>query len=614
MTVLLQITAAHKRYGEQVLLEDAEATLHEGQKVGFIGRNGAGKSTLLRVLLGEEQLDRGSVQMHPRLRIGYLRQHDPFEPGESGLDFLQRDSGRPEWKCGEVAGRFEIKGERLHGPVSALSGGWQTRLKLAALLLQEPTLLLLDEPTNFLDLRTQMLLEEFLKSCRQSCLIVSHDRTFLQATCSATLELAHGKLNLFPGPVEQYLEHRQQQLEHQQRVNAALQVKRRQLETFIAKNRARASTASQARSKSKQLEKLQLTELPQEESTVIIQPPQVTPRQGPAVRCRDLEIGYPEARVAGEIELEIEHGWRVAIVGDNGQGKTTLLRSLVGDLAARAGEVQWGYGTRVGLYAQHVYRSLKEGQSVLEYLERQAEPGTVQQAILDMAGAMLFRGDQVHKPVAVLSGGERARLCLAGLLLQHNNILVLDEPGNHLDVDTLDALAQALQRYAGTVILTSHDRYFVGQVANCIVEVRDGRVLAFPGNYQAYLYRIEQEFISSREATAAALPAGQPTGAGQKNGRASSPADAGVSTEKAPERAPPLSPGEHRKLRKELQTVERKLEQVQTEKARIHAELMACTEPARSLELFEQHQGLIEQLEGVEQRWCELQALLDSPS
>src|SRR5687767_2322700 len=205
MAVLLQIKDARKIYGDQVLLDGAEATITDESKVGFIGRNGAGKSTLLRILLGEEELDRGEVIRHPKLRLGYLRQHDPFLPDETSLQFLMRDSGQPDWKCGEVAGQFEIKGAYLEGPITKLSGGWQTRVKLAALLLHQPNLLLLDEPTNFLDLRTQILLEHFLRDFREACLIVSHDRAFLKATCGHTLDLARGKLTLYPGKIDDYI-------------------------------------------------------------------------------------------------------------------------------------------------------------------------------------------------------------------------------------------------------------------------------------------------------------------------------------------------------------------------------------------------------------------------
>ena len=281
MAVLLQIRDAHKSYGDQVLLDGAEATLIEDVKVGFVGRNGAGKSTLLRVLLGEEELDSGEVIPHPRLNIGYLRQHDPFLPGESAHDFLIRDSGQPEWKCGEVAGQFELKGAYLEGPVAELSGGWQTRVKLAALLLHEPNLLLLDEPTNFLDLRTQILLEHFLRGFRQACLIVSHDRAFLKATCTQTLDITRGKLTMYPGKIDGFIEYQKERREHDLRVNATVQAKQKQLKRFIDKNRAGANTASQARSKQKQLDRLSTTEIEIDEPTAHMRAPVVEPRQGP---------------------------------------------------------------------------------------------------------------------------------------------------------------------------------------------------------------------------------------------------------------------------------------------------------------------------------------------
>src|SRR5262245_47891038 len=493
MASLLQITNASKHYGDQVLLEEAEATIPDNVKIGFIGRNGAGKSTLLRILLGEEELDSGEVLRHPNLRMGYLRQHDPFLPRESTLDFLMRDSGQPDWKCGEVAEQFELKGGYLLGPIEKLSGGWQTRVKLAALLLHEPNLLLLDEPTNFLDLRTQILLEHFLRNYQEACLIVSHDRAFLRATCSHTLDLSRGKLTLFPGKIDEFLQFQQDRRDHDERANAAVLAKRRHLEEFIAKNKARASTATRARSKSKQLERLETVELASDEPTANIHAPLVEPRKGPALRCRGLAIGYPDRQVAVDIDLEIDHGWRAAIVGDNGQGKTTFIRTVVDSLEPLAGEVRWGHGCQIGIYAQHVYTSLPEKQTVLDYLENVAAAGTKAQEILDLAGALLFRGEAVKKRIAVLSRGERARPCLAGLLLSQYNVLVLDEPGNHLDVDTVEALAEALLAYKGTVIFTSHDRHFMKRIATCIVEVRDGHVTNYRGDYESYLYAVNKE-------------------------------------------------------------------------------------------------------------------------
>lgn len=592
MAVLLQIKGACKSYGDQVLLDHADATITDDGKVGFVGRNGAGKSTLLRVLLGEEELEKGEVIRHPKLRLGYLRQHDPFQPGETALDFLMRDSGQPDWKCGEVAGRFEVKNAYLEGPVSKLSGGWQTRVKLAALLLHEPNLLLLDEPTNFLDLRTQILLEHFLKEYQEACLIVSHDRAFLRSTCSHTLDLSRGKLTMFPGKIDAFLEFQAERREHDLRTNAAVLAKRKHLEEFIAKNKARASTATRARSKSKQLEKLETVDVETDEPTATIRAPLVEPRQGPALRCRELSIGYPERTIAANIDLEIDHGWRAAIVGDNGQGKTTFLRSIVDSLAPIAGEVRWGYGCQVGIYAQHVYTSLPESKSVLDFLEYNAAPGTKNQQILDLAGALLFRGEAVKKRISVLSGGERARLCLAALLLSQYNVLILDEPGNHLDVDTVEALADALLEYKGTVIFTSHDRHFMKRVATCIVEVRDGRVTNYRGDYESYLYSVNKEIEEGERQQAVGL--------------SKSPAAA-----KAAKATPKALRRSEKEIRKEMTQLERTIAKLDEQKKSTNAQLMQSTIPAEALKLHNEVSALTTQLADAEERWLRLQEELD---
>jgi ATP-binding cassette subfamily F protein 3 len=588
MGVLLQFKDIHKSYGDQVLLDGAEATITDDAKIGFVGRNGAGKSTLLRVLMGEEELDAGEVVRHPRLRLGYLRQHDPFQPGETALAFLMRDSGQPDWKCGEVAGQFELKDAYLEGPLSALSGGWQTRVKLAALLLHEPNLLLLDEPTNFLDLRTQILLEHFLRNYREACLIVSHDRAFLSATCGHTLDLSRGKLTMFPGKIDAFLEYQRERRESDERTNAAVLAKRRHLEEFIAKNKARASTATRARSKSKQLERLEVVEIASDEPTANIRAPRVEPRKGPALRCRELAIGYPERTIASGIDLDIEHGSRAAIVGDNGQGKTTFLRTVVDSLAPLAGEVRWGHGCQIGIYAQHVYTSLPDKQTVLDYLESNAAAGIKTQEILNLAGALLFRGDQVKKRIAVLSGGERARLCLAGLLLGQSNVLVLDEPGNHLDVDTVEALARSLLEYKGTVIFTSHDRHFMKRVATSIVEVRDGRVTNYRGDYEAYLYSVNKEIDDGERELA--------------KGATKPPASIG----KAP-RAPVPARRNEREIRKEMTTLERTIARLDEQKRQGTAALMTATDPAEALRLHHEVADLTTQLADAEERWYQLQ-------
>jgi len=593
MAVLIQIRDAHKSYGEQVLLDGAEATLIDDVKVGFVGRNGAGKSTLLKVLLDDEELEAGEIVKHPDLRIGYLRQHDPFEPNESALDFLMRDSGQPEWKCGEIAGQCELKGAYLEGPVSQLSGGWQTRVKLAALLLHEPNLLLLDEPTNFLDLRTQILLEHFLRGFRQACLIVSHDRAFLSATCTHTLDLSLGKLTMYPGKIDEFLEYQEERRAHDEKVNATVIAKQKQLQKFIAKNRAGANTASQARSKQKQLDRLQTTEIAGDEAIAHVRAPIVQPRQGPAVRCKNLDMGYrleagEKLSIASGIELEIEHGSRTAIVGDNGQGKTTLLRTLVGSLDPLDGEVRWGHHCEIGTYAQHVYTSLPEQQTVLDYLEYKAEAGTSKQHILALAGALLFRDSHVKKKIAVLSGGERARLCLAGLLLGTYNILVLDEPGNHLDVETAEALMQALLVYKGTVIFTAHDRYFMQRVASSVIEVRDGRAKNYIGNYDAYLYSINKEIDEGeRQLKASKLK--------QQHGR------------KPPKSDHRASQRDQRKLQKEIRNVERKVARLDEQAKQLNAELLQETDAEEALRIHNEAAAVNAELGEAEERWLELQ-------
>ncbi len=596
MSVLIQVRDAHKQFGDQVLLDGAEVSLVDDVKVGFVGRNGSGKSTLLRVLLGEEELEKGEVIHHPTLRIGYLRQHDPFRHGESALDFLMRDSEQPDWRCGQVAGQFEIKGAYLEGPVRALSGGWQTRVKLAALLLHDPNLLMLDEPTNFLDLRTQILLEHFLREFNKAALIVSHDRAFLKATCSQTLELSRGKLTMYPGPIDQFLEYREERREHDRRVNATVIAKQKQLQQFIDRNRANASTASQAKSKAKQLAKLKTVEIDVDEPTVHIRPPQVTPRRGTALRCEALAIGYPGHRVADDIRLEIEHGQRVALVGDNGQGKTTLLRTLVHSLEPLEGEMKWGHGIELGTYAQHVYTSLDERLTVLEHLEQVSDSDTTRQDLLAMAGALLFRDEQIQRKIKVLSGGERARLCMAGLLLGTANVLVLDEPGNHLDVETVETLAAAIDRYQGTVVFTSHDRHFVRRIATHVIEVRDGTVKTYIGNYDSYLQSVEAEVDEGERQRAGDAGTQESAGGGSAGG---GPPKSSSADQRNDQR-------NQRRRQKEIKNLEKKIAKLDDDKRDINDKLLQETDPDEAVRLHEQLTKLAEELAEIEDRWMEL--------
>ena len=521
---------------------------------------------------------------------GYLRQHDPFHEGETVMEFLQRDSGQPDWRCGEIAWQFQLPDAMLPVTVHDLSGGWRTRVKLAALLLHDPNLLILDEPTNFLDLRTQLLLEDFLKSFRGGCLIVSHDRSFLSRTCAHTLELSRGRMTLFPGDVDAYLKNLAERREHDRRVNNATAAKRKQLESFINKNRANANTASQARSKAKQLERLQLIEVAGEETNILFRFPDITPRQGAALRTEGLGIGYPDLRVADGIQLEIEHGSRVGIVGDNGQGKTTFLRTLCGSLPALEGELQWGYGCQIGVYAQHVYTALPERHTVEEYLEYQAAPGTTTQQIKTVAGSFLFHGDLIEKQIRVLSGGERARLVLAGLLLERHNVLVLDEPGNHLDVETVEALAEALERYRGTVVFTSHDRHFMRRVATAVIEVSGGRVTSYPASYDDYVYRMQKELREGLRAEHASYAAHS------------------VPIPAAPSR---LGGREQREMQKKLRAVERRIARLDEEKRALSTRLLQATTTEEVTRLRGKIAQCDTEVGPLEEQWVELSCLLE---
>ena len=447
MPVVLQLIDAHKRYGEQALLDGASCALADDQKVGLIGRNGAGKSTLCRVLLGEEELDAGEVVRGRQLRLGYVRQHDPFQPGETVREFLMRDSGQPDWRCGEVAWQFQFPDAMLDRPVRELSGGWQTRAKLAALLLHDPNMLILDEPTNFLDLRTQMLLEHFLQNFDGGCLIVSHDREFLKRTCTHTLELvarpAHDvprQRRRLPGQRRRAPRARPPRERHDaHQAPAARNVHRQE------PRQGQHGQPGQEQGQAARAAAIDRHRRPGVDRAVSAFPRSSRGKARPCGR-EHLAIGYPDHTVARDVHVEIDHGTRVGVVGDNGQGKTTFLRTICGSLPPVAGEVTWGYGCQVGVYAQHVYTTLPENKTVLEYLEYQAAPGTNTQQIKDVAGSLLFSGEMIEKRIRVLSGGERARLVLAGLLLQKHNVLVLDEPGNHLDVESVEALAEALLR------------------------------------------------------------------------------------------------------------------------------------------------------------------------
>jgi ATP-binding cassette, subfamily F, member 3 len=493
--LLLQANGLSKNYGEKIILEDATVSINERQKIGVIGRNGAGKSTFFKMLTGDEQPDSGELVHMPDLRLGYIPQVDPFTPDETVLGFLMRYTKREDWECAKVAGQFQLKGAMLEKPIGDLSGGYQMRVKLTSTLLFEPNLLLLDEPTNYLDLSTLILLENFLKTFKGGFLCITHDREFLKKTCTSTMEVEHGKIVLHHEPLEAYLEFKAEQQALAENQNKNIDLKQKQLQTFVDKFGSKASKAKSAQSKMKQITRLDKDRISIASTlaTVRMVIPLSPARSGIGLSLDQLTIGYPERVIASGIQLDVDKGQKVAILGDNGQGKSTLLKTMAGHLDALNGKVRWSSELKIAYYAQHVHLALDPEETVHQYLKRTANKGVDDATIYKMMGNFLFKKGETQKQVKVMSGGEKARLCLAGMFLSQSDVLLLDEPTNHLDYQTVEAMGAALREFNGTVFVVSHDRTFVNLLATEIWEVQDGNVRRILGDYESYVWQKEEE-------------------------------------------------------------------------------------------------------------------------
>ncbi len=490
---LLQVKHLQKMYGRQVVLDDVSFVVSEGQKIALLGRNGAGKSTLLKILTGDEESDGGEILLLPWAKLGIVRQHEVLPATVSVLAYLEEGSGKPAWEIKKLAARFGLSEEHLEKNPSQLSGGYQMRVKIIAMLLQDPTLLVLDEPVNYLDLQTLLLLEKFLADYRGSFLLTAHDREFLQNTCTHTFEIEQGALVSYAGGVEEYLAWKEEQREYQRKNNKRLAREIAHHQEFVDRFRFKANLASRAQNKIKHIARLrgQLTALKGNlaEARIVISTPHIT--SGTAVRVEKASLGYGASVLASQISFEIKRGDKVVIAGENGKGKTTLLKALAGKHAPLTGSVKWWHHANIGYYDQKTDASLLPHETVLGYLTRLAPENTSGERLLMMAGNFLFRNDDLEKPTSILSGGERARLCLAGILLHEYNVLILDEPTNHLDVETAENLAEALRNYGGTVILVSHARTFVNALVDRVFEIRDGGLREFPGSYEAYVHDVD---------------------------------------------------------------------------------------------------------------------------
>lgn len=491
---LIEIKNLHKEYGRQVVLDDISFNILEGQKIALIGRNGAGKSTLLNIVTNQIEADAGEVLTLPWARMGSVAQHETLPKDASTQEYLESRSGKQSWEVAKLASRFGLHETELATAPHLLSGGYQMRVKLLAMLLLDPNLLILDEPVNYLDLPTQMLLERFLQTFNGSFILTSHDREFLKNTCELTIEVERGKIIHYPGGVEDYLAWKDEQHELALKHNKKLAREISHTQIFVDRFRYKASLATRAQSKLKHIARLRRDLVRIEDdlakARMSIHCPPLP--EGNAMRAEGLSIGYNGHAIAKNITFEILRGQKVVIVGENGRGKSTLLKTLAEKIPAIEGTIKWWHRSSIGYFDQLTTNSLIAEETVLQYLTRLAPSQASTERLLMMAGNFLFCNDDLEKPTQVLSGGERARLCLAGLLLVEHNTLLLDEPTNHLDVETAEALANALKEYNGTVILVSHARTFVNALAEVVFEIHGGTLRKFLGSYEDYVAALSE--------------------------------------------------------------------------------------------------------------------------
>lgn len=500
MSTLIHLSSASKSYHGASILDGVNLSIREKQKVGVIGRNGAGKSTLLRLIIGTETPDNGEVIVMKEARLGYLTQHEDFKPSDAVISYLLRTSEKEEWQCAKMASMFDLKGDMLTRDITSLSAGYRMRVRLTALLLKEPNIILLDEPTNYLDVSTQLLLEAFLRSWRGAFLVVSHDREFLKNTCDETLEVERGKAFLFPGPIEAYFAHKAQNQHMKESYNKKVEREIAHLQEFVDRFRAQASKAAQAQSKLKQIARLKTIEIDTPLSTVRISLPPLPPQRGTAYRLHELSVGYENKPVATGLTTDIFRGERVVIVGDNGQGKSTLLKTMHGTIPPISGYTHRSPTLQVGYYDEKSAASLNPNEQVSDYLRRVAAPHMTHTDVMAMAGDFLFRDHDLKKRIEVLSGGERARLVLAGLLLGGYHAYLFDEPTNHLDLETVEALGRAIADSNFTIIVVTHNRTFAHMIATSIIEVRDGTMKRYSRTYDDYVYHLKERLaIATKE-------------------------------------------------------------------------------------------------------------------
>ena len=498
---LLQLQNGVKTFGARTLFDRASFAINVGEKVGVIGPNGAGKTTLFKILTGSEQLDSGQIIRMNGLRLGYLAQEDHWSGNETIESYLSSQTATPIWELKQLAPKFGLPVEKFGEKVTSFSGGYRMRAKLLHLLASKPDLMLLDEPTNYLDLETLVVLENFLLDSPSAFLLISHDREFLRRVTDHILEIEAGEMTKFAGNIDDYFEQKallRAQLEKQASTAAA---KRQEILDFAAKFGAKATKARQVQSRLKQLDRMESIEIKSVPLSAKIRLPEPAKSGRQIVRLENASLGYGSKTVLRGVDFTLEKGNHLGVVGVNGAGKSTFLKALSGELQPLTGDLTRGSEVDIAYFAQHVADRLDPNDTVFEAMGAEAPKETTRQAVLDLAGSLLFAGDDVEKKVRVLSGGEKSRVALGRMLLKRSSLLLLDEPTNHLDFQTVEALTQALADYEGAFVIVSHDRGFVKRTATKILEIKDGAASFYPGTYDEYVWSVQKGALSERDAS-----------------------------------------------------------------------------------------------------------------
>ena len=527
------------QFGAKPLFENISVKFGDGNRYGLIGANGCGKSTFMKILSKELEPSAGNVFVEPNHRVAKLHQDqfafeqytvidtvimghaelwavkeerdriyaNPNMSEEDGMRvadlevaFGEMDGYSAESRAGELLIGVGIPVEQHFGPMSAIAPGWKLRVLLAQVLFADPEIMLLDEPTNNLDINTIRWLEEVLAERNSTMVIISHDRHFLNSVCTHMADLDYGELRVYPGNYDEYMTAATQARERLLADNAKKKAQIAELQTFVSRFSANASKARQATSRAKQIDKIQLAEV-KASSRVnpFIRFDQQKQLYRLALEVTELNKSFDDLHVLKNLDLTIEVGEKVAILGTNGIGKSTFLKCLVGDLTPESGIVKWSENVNIGYYAQdheYEFEGEKKDMTLFNWMSQWKQPSDDEQAIRGILGRLLFSQDDINKPTRVLSGGEKGRMLFGKLMLQRPNILVMDEPTNHLDMESIESLNMALEMYKGTLLFVSHDREFVSSLATRIVELTDKGVRNFVGTYDEYL--VQQAELAAR--------------------------------------------------------------------------------------------------------------------